>query len=192
MIEKSLVLIKPDGVLRNLMGDIISRIERTGLKIVALKMVYPTIEQAGDHYALDENWLTTVGTKQKASYAKKGIVLEKTERELGMQVRDYLLEYLTMSPIVAIVIEGHNAVKYIRKIVGATCPSDAAPGTIRGDLAFDTYQLADSSGRPIQNLIHASGEVDEATREIKIWFNDDEIHSWKRLDEVLLYRGLEK
>jgi len=186
--EKTFVAIKPDGVQRGLVGDIISRFERCGLKLTAMKLVYPTEKLAGDHYAADETWLTTVGKKQKASYAKKGITIDKTEKEIGEQVRQYLIKYLTMSPVLAMVLEGHNAVGQVRKIVGATAPRDADPGTIRGDLSFDTYELADSSGRPIQNLIHASGEVDEAEREIALWFKDDEIHEWKKLDEDLLYR----
>lgn len=188
MEERSLVLIKPDGVQRGLVGEIISRFEKCGLKIAAMKMVYPNEELAGNHYIADEEWLTTVGTKQKAAYAKKGIELKETERELGVQVRKYLIDYLIMSPVVALVVEGHNAVKHIRKLVGSTSPGDAAPGTIRGDFAFDTYQLADESKRPIQNMIHASGEVVEAKREIELWFKKEEIHDWKRVDEQLLYR----
>jgi len=186
--EKSLVLVKPDGIQRGLVGEIIARFEKCGLKIVAMKMVYPNEELAGNHYIADENWLKAVGEKQKASYAKKGVTIDKTEREIGMEIRGFLINYLTMSPIVALVIEGHNAIEHVRKLVGPTSPQDAAPGTIRGDFAFDTYQLADSSKRPIQNLIHASGEKDEAEREIKIWFEDKEIHDWKRVDEELLYR----
>lgn len=188
MREKSLVLVKPDGVQRGIIGEIITRFEKCGLKIIAMKMVYPNEELAGEHYIADEEWLTTVGTKQKASYAKKGLKIAETERELGVKVRGYLIDYLTMSPVVALVIEGHNAVKLIRKIVGSTSPSDAAPGTIRGDYAFDTYQLADDSKRPIQNLIHASGETHEAEREISLWFKPEELHSWNRIDEELLYR----
>lgn len=188
MMEKTLVLLKPDAVLRGLVGEIIGRFEKCGLKIIAMKMVYPTEKIAGDHYAADEEWLVTVGKKQKESYAKKGITLKESERELGVKVRNYLLDYITMSPIIALVIEGHNAVKHVRKLVGETSPQDSAPGTIRGDFSFDTYQLADNSKRPIQNLIHASGEVDEAKREISLWFKPEDLHSWKRLDEDLLYR----
>jgi nucleoside-diphosphate kinase len=188
MREKSLVLIKPDGVQRGIIGEIITRFERCGLKIIAMKMVYPNEELAGEHYIADEEWLKTVGEKQKASYEKKGIKIKETERELGVKVRGHLIKYLTMSPVVALVIEGHNAVKLIRKIVGSTSPSDALPGTIRGDYSFDTYQLADSSKRPIQNLIHASGEVHEAEREVALWFKPEELHTWNRIDEELLYR----
>ncbi len=93
-----------------------------------------------------------------------------------------------MSPIVAICIEGHNAVATIRKLIGDTSPSSAPMGTIRGDYAVDSYQLADSLGRPIQNLIHASGSVTEAEREIVIWFKPEELHAYYRVDEALVYR----
>lgn len=188
MIEKTLVLLKPDAVQRGIIGEIITRFERCGLKIIAMKMVYPNEELAGSHYAADEEWLKTVGVKQKESYAKKGVKIDTPEREIGLTVRQQLIEFLTMSPILAIVLEGHNAVAHTRKVVGPTSPGDAPPGTIRGDYSFDTYQLADSSKRPLQNLIHASGKKEEAEREIKIWFKDEELHSWKRIDEELLYR----
>ncbi|MFA6072698.1 MAG: nucleoside-diphosphate kinase [Candidatus Woesearchaeota archaeon] len=186
--ESTLVILKPDAVQRGLVGEIVSRFEKCGLKIVGMKMVYPDEKLAGDHYIADENWLTTVGKKSKAAYEKKGITLDKTDREIGVEIRQYLIKYLTMSPVVALVIKGHNAVAHVRKIVGATSPGDAMPGTIRGDFSFDTYQLADDCTRPIQNLIHASGEVCETQREIKLWFKDVEIHDWRRIDEDLLYR----
>lgn len=188
MKEKTLVLIKPDGVQRGLVGEILARFEKCGLKIVGMKMMYPTEKLAGDHYIADENWLQTVGEKQKEAYAKKGISIDAPERELGLKVRDQLIDFLTMSPIMAFVLEGHNAVKHVRKMVGSTSPADAAPGTIRGDFSFDSYALADVSKRPIQNLIHASGEIEEAQREIPLWFEKSEIHEWDRIDESLLYR----
>ncbi len=188
MIQKTLVLVKPDGVQRGLIGEFISRFERCGLKIIAMKMVYPNEQLAGDHYIADEEWLVTVGKKQKEAYAKKGLTIDKDEKEIGHGVRNQLISFLTMSPIVALVLEGHNAVAHVRKIVGSTSPGDANPGTIRGDYSFDTYELADNSKRPIQNLIHASGKVEEAEREIKLWFREEELHSWTRIDEALLYR----
>jgi nucleoside-diphosphate kinase len=191
MNEHTLVLIKPDAVQRALVGEIISRFERCGLKIIGMKMVLPTEAQAGMHYADDEGWKFSVGTKQKKSYAAKGKVIEKTEVELGNIVRNNLIDFLTMSPIIALAIQGHNAVAHVRKIVGETSPQDSAPGTIRGDYSFDTYQLADVSKRPLQNLIHASSEVDEANRELDIWFKKEELHEWKRIDEELLYRRIE-
>ncbi len=186
--ERTLVLIKPDGVQRGLVGEILSRFEKCGLKVIGMKMVYPNEKLAGNHYIADEGWLNAVGEKAKAAYTKQGITVNKTNKEIGLEIRDQLIKYLVMSPVVAFVFEGHNAVKHVRKLVGATSPGDAAPGTIRGDYSFDSYALADKSGRPIQNLIHASGEVEEATREIALWFTKDELHDWERVDEALLYR----
>lgn len=191
MIERSLVLIKPDGVQRSLVGEIISRFEKCGLKLIGMKMINASKEDAGKHYADDEEWLQSVGEKAKGAAEKRGEKVKETPMEIGNRVRDQLMHYITMSPAVALCIEGHNAVKKIRDIVGSTSPHDAAPGTIRGDYAIDSYQLADNSGRPIQNLIHASGAVDEAEREIKVWFTDEELHVWKRVDEDLIYRKVE-
>ncbi len=188
MIEQTLVLIKPDAVQRGLIGEILSRFERCGLKIVAMKMKYADADLAGQHYANDEAWMQSVGEKTIESYKKQGKELGRSAIEHGQIVRQGLMHFLSMSPIIAFVLEGHNAVKHVRKIVGPTAPSDAQPGTIRGDYSFDTYALADTSNRPIQNLIHASGEVDEAKREIGIWFTQQEIYAWKRVDEELLYR----
>ncbi len=188
MKERSLVLIKPDGVQRALVGQIIDRFEKCGLKIVGLKMVKATKELAGIHYADDEAWLLSVGEKALAAAEKRGEKMDETALEIGQRVRNQLMDYLVISPIIAICIEGHNAVEKIRKIAGFTSPQDADPGTIRGDLAIDSFKLSDSSNRPIQNLIHASGEVDEAEREIKVWFTDEELYDWKRIDEDLIYR----
>ncbi|MFT4250680.1 MAG: nucleoside-diphosphate kinase [Candidatus Woesearchaeota archaeon] len=188
MKEKTLVLLKPDAVQRGLIGEIISRFERCGLKIVGMKMQYASPELAGEHYAEDEEWMKTVGSKMKESYAKKGVEIKETEMEIGAKVRNQLMDFISMSPVIALCLEGHNAVKHVRKLVGATAPSDSAPGTIRGDFSFETYQMADNLKRPIQNLIHASGEVEEAKREVPVWFDEEEIFEWEHLEEVLLYR----
>jgi nucleoside-diphosphate kinase len=190
VIEKTLVLLKPDAVQRGLVGEIVSRFERCGLKIVAMKMHYAGAEQTGRHYADDEAWMKAVGEKTEKNYLAKGIKMPRTPIEHGRLVRNQLMDFLSMSPIIALVIEGHNAVGHVRKIVGPTSPEAAPPGTIRGDYSIDTYALADNSNRPLQNLIHASESVKEADREISIWFNPEEIYVWKRVDEHLLYRGL--
>lgn len=188
MIERTLVLLKPDAVQRALCGEILSRFERTGFKIIALKMCYSSKETAGTHYANDEEWLKSVGEKTKASYEKKGLKVDESPLEIGQRIRQQLMDFLMMAPVVAIVLEGHDVIGKVRTLVGATAPSGAIPGTIRGDFSFDSYGLADNSGRPIQNLIHASDSKESADREIKIWFNDDELHPYQRVDEALLYR----
>lgn len=183
-----MVLIKPDGVQRALVGEIISRFERCGIKLIAIKMVNATTEMASQHYADDEQWLLSVGEKALAAAQKRGEEPTESALQVGNRVRDLLMDYITMSPIVAMVWEGHNAVAKIRKIVGATNPQDAEPGTIRGDFSIDSYKMADDSGRPVQNLIHASGTVEEGEREVGIWFDQQELHAWKRVDEDLIYR----
>jgi nucleoside-diphosphate kinase len=189
MKEKSLVLVKPDGVQRGLTGEIISRFERCGLKVIGLKMMMASSELAGKHYADDEKWLLSVGEKALAAAEKRGEKMSETAMQIGQRVRKQLMEYLIMSPVVAMCVEGHNAVAKIRKLVGGTNPQDAEPGTIRGDYAIDSFKMADLSGRPIQNLIHASGAVDEAEREVELWFGKDELfENWQRTDEALIYR----
>jgi nucleoside-diphosphate kinase len=188
MMEKTLVLLKPDSVQRGLIGEIITRFEKVGLKIIGMKMIYADKRIAGDHYADDDQWYKSVGEKALASAKSRGLNDTRTPKEIGIAVREMLMNYISMSPVVALVLEGHGAVKLVRKIVGDTNPQTSLPGTIRGDYTIDSYALADASGRPIQNLIHASGEIDEAKREIALWFKKEEIHAWKRVDEALIYR----
>jgi len=186
--ENTLVVIKPDGVKRSITGEIISRFEKVGLKVIALKMVHIDEEQAGMHYIEDIDWMKTMGEKAKIGYEKRGETFDKDPLEHGKMIRRQLMEYMSMDPVIAMVLEGHNAVKQVRKMVGSTDPCSSAPGTIRGDYSFETFSMADQFERPIQNLIHASGEVEEAEREIKVWFKPEEISSWDRVDEALLYR----
>ena len=192
MIEKTFVLLKPDAVQRSIMGEILHRFEKTGLKIIGLKMVHATKIVAGKHYADDPAWLKSVGAKMKKAYAEKGVKIKETEQSIGQKVRQQLISFLTMSPAIAVCIEGHAAIEKVRAIVGATAPLNAMAGTIRGDFAFDSYGLADNLGRPIQNLIHASDARETAEKEIKLWFTKDELFPYKRVDEALLYRKEKK
>src|SRR3989338_6371885 len=177
MKEKTLVLVKPDAVQRGLVGEIVSRFERTGIKLIAMKMVYASKELAGKHYADDEEWLKSVGEKAAKAAQERGDKLKETPIEFGRKIRNQLMDYVAMSPIVALVLEGHNAVLTVRKIIGSTSPEHAQPGTIRGDYSHETYVLADTKGRPIQNLLHASGSATEAERELKVWFTPKELHA---------------
>ena len=194
MIERTLVLLKPDAVQRALVGEIISRFEKPGFKIIGLKMVYADKETAGKHYADDAAWLKEVGENTRKSLAAKGQDknLEKDDMDIGRRVRSWLMEFISMSPIIALCIEGHGAIAKVRQIVGDTQPHKAAPGTIRGDFALDSYALADDATRPIQNLIHASDSKETAEREISVWFKPSELHPYKRVDEELLYRKVNR
>lgn len=147
--EREFIMIKPDGVQRNLIGEVISRIEKVGFKIIAMKFHTVTIEQAEKHYAIH---------KGKAFY-------------------EGLLEYITNGPVVSMIVEGKEAVKITRKIVGVTNPVEAEPGSIRGDYALEI-------GR---NIIHAADSPENAILEYQIYFKDDEIQSYERIDENWVY-----
>jgi len=190
--ERTFVLLKPDAVQRGLIGEIISRFERTGLKIVALKMIRPTKEQAMNFYPSDEEWLTSVANKSLTVYKQLGIDPKKdfgtTDTiEIGKIIKEWLAEFIASGPCVAMVIEGNRAIEVVRKIVGATRPYEAQPGTIRGDYSTDSPELANILKRPLRNLVHASDSKEVAEKEIKFWFKDDEIIKYKRADENIIY-----
>jgi nucleoside-diphosphate kinase len=187
--EKTLVLVKPDGVQRNLIGEIISRLERSGLKLVACKMLQPDEKLIEKHYTIDPDWFRLCGEKNINSYKKKGITPPSEDPiEVGKIVLQKLKQYLTFCPVVAMVWEGSSAVELVRKIAGGTEPLGAAPmGTIRGDFCLESYQLADSTERAIRNLVHASGSVAEAEKEITLWFDKKEIMDYKLTRDTVIY-----
>ncbi|HPF95103.1 MAG: nucleoside-diphosphate kinase [Candidatus Magasanikbacteria bacterium] len=186
--EKTLILIKPDGVQRGLVGQIITRLETTGLKLVAMKMVHPSHEDVDRHYQMTEEWMQTVYTKAKAKYDANGEVFPFADHKAyGGEIKRGLVDFLKSSPVVALVLEGEMAVSLVRKLVGATEPASSAPGTIRGDFSHDTYALANSQGRPLRNLIHASGTIEEADNEIKIWFTDTELYAYEHVNDRVQY-----
>jgi nucleoside-diphosphate kinase len=188
--KRTLVVIKPDGVQRSLIGEIIRRYERVGLKLIAMKMVMPDEDMATKHYyeVGGDEWIEEVGRKARAAYEKKGEESPyKTNKDNGWAVLKANAEYLSSGPVIAMIFEGANAVELVRKITGATAPLLADVGTIRGDFTLDSYALADADGRSVRNLIHASGEVKEAKQEIKIWFNEEEILKYTHFQEKILY-----
>lgn len=160
MIERTLVLLKPDAVQRTVCGEIISRFEKAGLKIVGVKMHWSNEEHAKKHYTED-------------------ITIRR-----GEAVRNRLLKFITEGPVIAIVLEGINAVEVVRKLVGGTEPRTALPGTIRGDYAHQSYDDADAKNIAVKNLIHASANKEEAQTEISLWFAQNELHSYKTVNDV--------
>ena len=157
-LQKTLVLIKPDGVLRGIVGEIIRRFEQRGLKIVGLKMINPDKSAAEEHYS------ESITTKH------------------GKHVRDYLLNYITESPIIAIALQRDNAIKLVRKIVGSTYPGEADIGTIRGDFAHASKEYVKEFQQG-KNLVHAAENEEDAKRELSIWFSIDDIHDYSRTDD---------
>ncbi len=186
--ERTLVIIKPDGIQRNLIGEIIQRYERVGLKLIAMKMLWATEEMVEKHYTLDPEWRRVTGEKTIKGYLDKGLVppindpLAVTEQLLRR-----LKSYVASGPILAMVWQGAHAVSIVRKITGGTEPLKSDIGTIRGDYVHDSYQLSDNDNRPIRNLVHASGSVKEAEDEIRHWFAENEIVDYTLLREGVLY-----
>ncbi|MEX0652091.1 MAG: nucleoside-diphosphate kinase [Candidatus Paceibacterota bacterium] len=186
--ERTLVIIKPDGVQRSLIGDVISRHERVGLKLVALKMVVPTAEKIEEHYTLDPQWRTVTGQKTIDSYKKRGLTPPSEDPlEITAKILANLKKYMTSGPVVIMVWQGAHSVELIRKLVGSTEPLSSDPGTIRGDYVLDSYRMADSDGRAVRNIIHASGSVEEANNEIKHWFSDAELIRYRLISDEILY-----
>jgi len=186
--ERTLVIIKPDGIQRSLTGEIIGRYEKVGLKLVAMKMMMATKELIEQHYTLDPEWRRITGEKTIKGYKDKGI---KPPTEDPLEVTGILLgrlsKYMTSGPIIAMIWEGAHAVQIVRKITGGTEPLMSDVGTIRGDYVLDSYQMTDADGRSIRNLVHASGTVKEAEDEIQHWFNDSEIMKYKHIQEAIIY-----
>ena len=179
MEERSFVLVKPDGVKRGISGKIISRFEDSGLKIIALKMIYADKELAKNHYFLDEEWAKRAFEKNKTAYEKEGKKFRhKNHLEFGKMLQGWNMDFLMEGPVIAIVLEGPHATELVRKIVGFTEPRSAMPGTIRGDFAsVESYSVADEKKRVVKNLVHASDSIENARREINLWFSPEELHS---------------
>ena len=170
MPEKTLVVIKPDGVERNLTGEIIRRFQDAGLILTALRMLKVKEELVARHYPLDPEYCRTIGEKSAAAGEK----IADPEAH-GRMIVNGLRKYLTNGPVVALVLTGENAIKRVREITGYTDPAQAAKGTIRGDLGEDSILAANREKRPCRNLIHASGNPKEAEYEISLWFRKEEI-----------------
>ena len=186
--ERTLVIIKPDAIQRSLIGEIMMRYERLGLKLVGLKMTVPTPEQIEGHYTLDPNWRRVTGEKTIKSYKERGLTPPSEDPlEITEKILKNLKKYMTAGPIVAMVWEGAHAVELVRKITGGTEPRGAQVGTIRGDFVVDSYIMSDTDDRAVRNLIHGSGSVDEADMEIPYWFKKDELIDYKVSREDVIY-----
>ena len=185
--ERTLVIIKPDGVQRSLIGEIIRRFERTGLKLVALKMFVPKEEQCWEHYNKDEEWFERKGKVIVDDRKKAGVTIDKTAMDYGKEIIQQLADFMTSGPVVGMIVQGNQAVNIVTKTVGTTEPMTSDMGTIRGDLTNDSYALAGVDGRAVRNLIHCSDKPEEAEREIKIWFDKREIIDYRLVQEQILY-----
>lgn len=160
-VEKTLVLFKPDAIQRGVVGEILTRFERVGLKIVGTKMIAPNKEHYYKHYE----------------------EIGKMVSRRGEETFNITLDLMLQGPVIAMVFEGVEAVALVRKLVGTTEPKSALPGTIRGDFSHMSFGFADSAKKGIPNLIHASGDPEEAEQEINHWFSDAELYDYNVLHE---------
>src|SRR3990167_3925608 len=171
-IERTLIAIKPESIQLGLTGEFITKFENKGLKLIAAKLVVPTKAQIEQHYPDDEAWYISSGTRTYENYKAKGIDPGMTPIELAKKTRRLLIEHLSDRPLLAMIWEGANAIAMGRKTAGSTNPVTADIGSIRGDYSLDSYELSDALERSLLTLVHASGSVEEAEHEIKIWFKE--------------------
>lgn len=192
MKEQTLVILKPDSIVRGLVGEIIARFERVGLKIIAVKMQMVSRELADRHYPASRTaFIDGMGKKTLENYRDLKIDPMKEfgsddPHEIGLRIREWLVDMIISGPVLAIILEGPHAVELVRKITGHTLPLKSAPGTIRGDYSYDSSYLANIAGRPIKNLLHASGEIEEAKYEVDLWFDKNEIMGYERIEEKIM------
>jgi len=198
-IERSFVMIKPDGVKRGLIGKIFTKLEQGGLKLVACRMIYPTREMAEGNYPKDNaEWLIKMGEKTHINYSNNLEAIKADmgtidKLEIGKKILNSLVDYIASGPVILIVWEGNHATSKIRKIAGATDPLAAEIGSIRGDYGFDTPMLAVKSGRIVfQTIVHISDSQEEAQREIAHWFGDKYkyLGNYNRIDYVGSFEAL--
>lgn len=185
--ERTFVIIKPDGVQRSLIGDIIRRFERTGLKLVCLKFVILDEKKMWKHYGKDDEWFLEKGTGIVENRKKAGLPVEKEAIEYGRDIIGANVKFMTSGPVVILVIQGNQAIAIVKKLVGGTEPSTSDVGTIRGDLTLDSYSISALDDRAVRNLVHCSDAPEEAEREIALWLSPSDMLNYRLVGEQILY-----
>ncbi len=186
--EKSLVIFKPDILQRQIVGEIVSRFEKKGFKIVAMKMLIPISEAGGKNYEDKKEYLMETGEKAKKGAIARGEDVSKWDSlARGQWIRESNINYLTCGPVIALVLQGFGVIAGVRKMLGSTSPADGDVGTIRADFSLDSFALADEQGRVTRSMVHASDSVESAEREIGLWFNPTEISEYETAAEKIFY-----
>ncbi|MCW1888409.1 MAG: nucleoside-diphosphate kinase [Candidatus Moranbacteria bacterium] len=185
--ERTLVIVKPDGVQRGLIGEILKRFERTGLKFVAMKFMLPQAEQCWKHYNKDEAWFMLKGNRIVEDRKNQGLSIDKEPLEYGKDIIQSNVDFFTSGPVLAFIIEGNQSVAIVKKLVGGTEPTTSDVGTIRGDFTVDSYALSSIDNRAVRNLVHCSDSPEEAEREIPLWFDESDPVSYRLIQEQVLY-----
>ncbi len=185
--QRTLVLLKPDAVQRSLIGEILERIERTGLKFTAFKFLVASEDQLVRHYNKGEQWFKEKGERIVADRKLHGMSVDQDAMEYGKEIINLIVKFMTAGPILAFVVEGNESVAVVKKIVGATEPKTSDVGTIRGDYTVDSYDHSSVQNRAVRNLVHCSESPEEAEREIQVWFKPEGIVQYKTIQEGILY-----
>jgi len=190
--ERTLVLIKPDGVKRGIVGRILARFEEAGLKIVALKMVRVSREYAENHYPNTPEWIRGMGEKTLQTYRDQGKdpvqeIGTDNPMEIGNMIKEWNVDYLTSGPLIALALEGAHAISVVRKMCGFTLPAFADPGTIRGDFSITSPIITNELKRAVRNLVHASSDQEEAEYEINYWFSEEQLCSYQSAAEDVMF-----
>jgi nucleoside-diphosphate kinase len=189
--ERTFVILKPDAVQRGLLGEILKRVERIGLKIVAMKMTQADEALIFKHYNKDDAWYERKGKGIVENRTKLGMPVEKEAIEYGRDIIRKMVHYMAACPVVCLVIEGNQAQAVMKRLVGGTEPTVADSGTIRGDFALDSYFLCDVDGsRGMRNLIHCTDPADGPQAfdyEVSVWFSPEEIYNYRLVSEAMLY-----
>lgn len=185
--ERTLVVLKPDVIQRQIIGEVLQRFERKGYKIIGMKMMHVSKELVGEHYIDDNEYHIGIGKKAIEAAKARGEELEIDPIKVGKQIRQWNMNYLSCGPVVAMVFEGSLVIEGVRKILGKTNPRQADVGTIRSDYTPDSYVLSDMQGRTTRTMIHASDSKESADREIPLWFNEDELFDYETAVEKILY-----
>ncbi|OGG59608.1 hypothetical protein A3C89_00100 [Candidatus Kaiserbacteria bacterium RIFCSPHIGHO2_02_FULL_50_50] len=185
--ERTFVILKPDTVQRSLMGEVVARFERVGLKFVGMKMIVPREEQLLKHYNKDDAWFLKKGTRIVADLEAAGLPVTKEPIEYGRDIINTIVHYMTAAPVLALVIEGNQSVAVVTKLVGTTEPATSDVGTIRGDFTLDSYGHSSYENRAVRNLVHCSESPEEAEREIAIWFEEAELMQYTTAQERIMY-----
>jgi len=185
--ERTLVILKPDTVQRSLIGELIMRFEKTGLKITAMKMMVADEPTLMKHYNKDDEWFLKKGKRIIEDLTAQNMPIEKEAMEYGKDIIRTIMHYMTVAPSIALIIEGNQSVAVVTKLVGTTEPSTSDVGTIRGDLTVDSYGHSSFENRAVRNLVHCSESSEEAEREIALWFSDQEVMNYTTAQERIMY-----
>lgn len=186
-LERTFVIVKPDGVQRSLVGEIIKRFERTGLKLIGLKLAVLDSERIWKHYNKDDAWFIKKGTKIAEDRAAAGLSAEKEPIEYGKDIIRALEKFMTSGPVVMMAWEGNSAVGVVTKLTGGTEPATSDVGTIRGDFTIDSYNIAAIDDRAVRNLIHCSDSPENGAAEIALWFSPEELINYRLVGDQILY-----